>query len=206
MAPSSNDAAIDRACIKFNQSALQHVVSDPTIQFVVLVANWAGPAEWFQAGNGYSTEPGAKVTLSQSNTNFESGLRGTVAALRAAGKRVILFEDIESLKFDPVRRVRAYFIPARGWIARHVQNMQGPPGSASSDELYLPENAEASQIVNRVARDQNAIVFDPRPRLCADGSCKYYAGQTLLYANTNHLTAAGAELVMRDPPLLLAGR
>ncbi|MGP8258848.1 MAG: acyltransferase family protein [Acidobacteriaceae bacterium] len=203
VAASTIDATAYRSCLQFNQAAQRLILDDPTVHLVVLAGLWAGPMEFFPKGNGYlSAGQQAPISQQQSDANFEEGLDAMIAPLRRAGKRVILLQDYESLRFDPVRRVSAYMIPARGWIARLFTGESRVPGLATSDEMYVQENASAASILSQVAVREDADIFDTRSQLCSGTACTFYRQNTLLYHDTNHLTPSGAQLALRGFPML----
>jgi peptidoglycan/LPS O-acetylase OafA/YrhL len=188
-----------RECLEYNRAALRRVVDDPAVRTVVLVGFWADPEE---QGGGYLRE-GQSWPLSseESDANFRGGLDATVLALHDAGKRVILVQDNEALKFDAYGRQKAYLIPVRGWIHRRVQGETAIPERATNDEMYVRENEAAAKTIAQVAAQRGAITFDLRPRMCSDSSCAFYADGTPLYIDTNHLSPAGVSLTLRGIPL-----
>ena len=203
VAASTIDDAAYRSCIQFNQAAQKRILDDPTVHLVVLAGLWAGPVEFFPKGNGYlSVGQQAPTSPTQSDANLEQGLDAMVAPLRSAGKRVILMQDYEALRFDPVRRVRAYLIPARSWIARQFGGESRVPGVATGDEMYIQDNTSAASILSMVASRRDAETFDMRTQLCSGPTCIFYRPNNLLYHDSNHLTPSGAQLALRGFPML----
>ena len=199
MAQSSATAEAQSECGKENDAAIKFVASDPTVHVVVLAGFWSAP--WMYWGGYHRAGDRSSVSPEENEKNFEEGLDATIAILQQAGKRVILVQDSETLRFDPVRRVRAYLIPARGWVRRRVQGETAAPGRAMDAEMYWRENEAAAEIVAKIAAQRGVAIFDLRPRLCGADSCAFYDDGVLLYQDTNHLSPAGATLAMRGIPL-----
>jgi hypothetical protein len=189
-------------CPKYTKAALKLVSADSTVRTVVLAASWAGPAQFSIKGNGYLRDgQSVPVTGEESAANFKQGLESTISALHRAGKRVVILQDDEALRFDAQRRLDAYLIPARRWIHRRVEGEPTLPGSAVNDEMYAKESEAAANAVRQAAAERGAIVFDLRKNLCDGESCKVYSGGVSFYQDSNHLSPAGAALALRGIPL-----
>jgi peptidoglycan/LPS O-acetylase OafA/YrhL len=190
-------------CLEYNRAALQRVAGDSAVRTVVLEALWAGVLEYAPTGSGYVREgQRGPVTAGESDANLKLGLDAMVSALRGAGKRVVILQDEEGLRFDAARRSMAYLIPARGWIRRRVQGETAVPGRAINEEMYGKENEEEAAVITQVAAARGAVTFDLRTRLCAGSSCAYYSEGVPLYLDMNHLSPAGATLALRGIPLV----
>jgi peptidoglycan/LPS O-acetylase OafA/YrhL len=200
--PSSSSIRKDRTCSVYNDNVLRFLSRDRTVQTVILAGDWSGPGEWAWESDGYVHMPERAVALSQSDANLEFGLNGTVSNLQAAGKRVILLNDIEALRFQPVLRLRESMIPVRKWINHHLLGAPLLTDDVGPEDLYFNENQQGAVIVDRVATKLRAITFDMRSHLCTANRCKYRSGNTLLYFDTNHLTRAGARIALDGLPRL----
>jgi hypothetical protein len=182
---------------------LHFICSDRTVQTVILTGDWSGPREWEWESDGYVHIPERARALSQSDANLALGLNGSVSNLQTAGKGVILLNDVEALRFQPVLRLRESMIPVRKWIGHHLLGAPLLADDVGREELNFDENQQAADIVDRVATNLGATTFDLRSHLCAASRCRYRSGDTLLYFDTNHLTGAGARISLGDFPRLL---
>jgi peptidoglycan/LPS O-acetylase OafA/YrhL len=199
MTTSSTTPEAQSECVKDNDDAIKFVASDPTVHVVVLAGFWS--ATWMYWGGYHRAGDHSAVSPEENEKNFEQGLDSTIAFLQQAGKRVIVVQDSETLRFDPVRRLRADLIPLRGLVRRRVQGETAAPGRAMNDEMYWKDNEAAAEIVTKVAARRDAETFDLRPGLCGADSCGFYEDGVLLYLDTNHLSPAGAALALRGIPL-----
>jgi peptidoglycan/LPS O-acetylase OafA/YrhL len=195
--------AFDPSCGLFNRAALKLLASDPTVRTVVLGGQWASPAVNHIPGYGYvPTDSRHPVSVQESEANLEQGLEAMISALKRAGKRVIVLQDINTLKFDPQRRVRTFQMPVRQWMAQLLQGPESAPGAVANDEMYAKENAAAAAVVARVARKDNVETFDLRSHLCRAATCMVYGDGHLVYVDDNHVSRKGAEAALAGFPLL----
>jgi hypothetical protein len=201
--PNPPDTDYALTCGVFYDAALKIVANDPSVKTVVLVAHWAEPAISFPVGYGFVPFDHRRLeSNAESDANLEQGLESMVSGLKRAGKRVVLMQDLDTLKFDPQRRIRAYRMPLRSWLARHLQGPETPPGAVPEDEMYAKENAAGAVIIARVARQEGVETFDMRKGLCAGANCTVYADGHLLYNDFNHVSQRGAELALRGFPIV----
>jgi peptidoglycan/LPS O-acetylase OafA/YrhL len=192
----------DLSCKVFYDAALKLAANDPSVQTVVLAAHWAEPAISSPAGYGFVPFDHRRLeSNAESDANLEQGLESMVSQLKRAGKRVVLMQDVDTLKFDPQRRIRSYRMPLRSWLARQLQGPEAPPGAVPEDEMYAKENAAAAVIIAQVARQEGAEIFDMRKGLCAGAKCVVYADEHLIYNDVNHVSQRGAELALRGFPI-----
>lgn len=202
--PNAPGSDYNLTCGTFYDKALKLAADDTSIQTVVLAAHWAEPAISFPEGYGFvPIDQRHLESVATSDANLEQGLASMVAELKRAGKRVVLVRDFETLKFDPQRRIRAYRMPSRNWLARQLQGPETPPGAVPQDEMYAKENAAADLIIMRVAHAEGVETFDMRKGLCAEATCMVYADGHVLYNDVNHVSQRGAELALRGFPIVL---
>ena len=201
--PNAPGTDYNLTCGVFYDKALKLAANDPSVRTVVLAAHWAEPAISFPAGYGFvPVDQRHLESVAASDANLEQGLESMVSELKLAGKRVVLMRDVDTLKFDPQRRIRAYRMPVRSWLAQQLQGPETPPGAVPEDEMYAKENAAADVIIVRVAREEGIETFDMRRGLCAGAKCMVYADGHLLYNDVNHVSQRGAELALRGFPIV----
>ena len=195
-------------CLRFNRKALTDLQDDRNIRIVILAAVWSAPLYrnwqdgWFAPDlahvNDIPTPDASRTLLTQS-------LTVTIRSLQAAGKQVIVMEDVPSFETDPVWKVRSQHIPVRRqlalWLGIRDAADSGfePPASDSSIV------ASAALVEETVAHLKDVSLVDLRPVLCVNpGQCAYRQGETLFYGDSSHLSPDGARYALRDfrlPPL-----
>ena len=216
-------------CLNFNRKVLDLIRSDRRIRIVVLTGAWSGCLErtweggWLIAdtsGQPRNTSriPSRIPSLSALQALFIQSLAAQIESLRAAGKYVIVLEDVPNFSFDPLSRVRAAHIPARSALAialgigteLKIKNSAAPgidPKMDSSiDPGLAPNNGDASadaitsaSLHQAVPAQDGAELIALKSSFCLDTSrCAYRDGDRLLYFDSGHLTAYGASFALRN--------
>lgn len=182
----------ERECIQYNSEVLSLLRRDPQVKTVVITAYWAGPTI---DDVGYVTANDLSRSTPATDNDHElyQGLAGTVSALRASGKDVILIQDVPVFRFDPIRRMVSNSIPLRGYLASHLFASGGSESSAPRAETFEMAQRSAAQTVNEVADADSVAVFDPGTNLCSASRCRFVEENVPLYGDKQHLTPAGAE-------------
>lgn len=191
-------------CIQFNQIVLKTIVADGGIRTVILAGRWADP---FLDGN---VEPLLDVSFSRAHHRppasamagiFADALSKNIAALQAAGKRVVLVEDVPNFNFDPLCSMLTAQIPARRMLASWMTRGNYTPGFAPAS--FIDAASRSDEALNSVhVRFQDVGLIDLRPMLCdGRGLCAYMHGGQLLYSDGQHLTADGAFYALRGVSL-----
>jgi hypothetical protein len=197
---------IDTDCLKFNRDSLSFLSQDSTITTVIVAAFWARPETMTGEIHRY-VRPGQNITdmdEATSEANLEQGLDRMVAALKAAGKRVVLVQDNAALRIDPRRKFESNMIPARRWIAWHLLGQRTDETAADADHIFVQLDARVHWIVAKVARQNGAEVFDLSSHLCHEGACNYVANGQLLYWDPSHLDEDGVAIALQGFPLTSA--
>jgi peptidoglycan/LPS O-acetylase OafA/YrhL len=177
------------SCIRFNQSVIDHIAREPRIETVVLSSALV------------QYLPGAEDIdwrlLVASGSRFENveldrdlllaALAQTAEAVRALGRRVVLFAPPPADQFDVARcldRVRAgqLLLPRRG----HCNF------SRSSYEVYRYPILEFLRAVEE--RDLLTVVTF-NTALCGSGNCIAELDGVLLYRDSTHLSRPGSRLL-----------
>jgi peptidoglycan/LPS O-acetylase OafA/YrhL len=196
-----NHRGHDRECASFNAKTLDLVRRDRRIQTVVLAGYWSAPFAAETTGERYILDGQiSPATPAESSANLGRGLKAMVAALCSSGKNVVIVKDDPLLAFDPVRRLRWSLIPARRAMAGALMPGTHAGGSVPGSEIETREDDIASAIIDQSAGTA-ARIFDLRKNLCDHRSCYFYADGLLLYADSQHLSLAGARRALHGLPM-----
>ena len=196
-------------CLRFNEKALQVIQDDPRIKQVIVSGYWANPFRpdpretWLTTDVAHEREI---PTLEATGRLFEQALAETIRTLQAAGKRVIVLGDTPSFEINPIGRVAVTVVPAERLLAQwlRVSNADDPgldtPNYVESDRLA------AAAIREVMAATPSAMLVDLKPAMCKTPTeCFYRDGDSLLYADTHHLTPDGANFALRGFQLPVPG-
>jgi peptidoglycan/LPS O-acetylase OafA/YrhL len=198
-------------CLNFNRKVLALIEADRRVRVVILTGAWAGCLErTWEAGwlttdasrkpEFWTTSQGRIPSQSAVQTLFIQSLAAQIQTLRNGGKNVIVLEDVPNFNFDPILRVRAEHIPARAALAKALQF--GP----EIDPGFAPNNGDASanavtaNSLHQAAPPQAGVaLIDLKPAFCTNSNhCLYRDGGRLLYFDSGHLTAYGANFALRS--------
>jgi peptidoglycan/LPS O-acetylase OafA/YrhL len=191
-------------CVEFNRIVLETILGDSRISTVILAGRWADP---FLDGN---VEPLLNVSLAREHRSpptsdeanlFVDALSKNIAALEAAGKHVVVVNDIPNFDFDPLVSERTAHIPVRRTIASWMAQGNGTPGLARASFVDAAARSDAA-LETIHSRFQNVELIDLKPMLCDDGGlCAYMHGGRMLYSDGQHLTPDGAFYALRGVSL-----
>ncbi|MFN3521831.1 MAG: acyltransferase family protein [Phenylobacterium sp.] len=197
------DASGDNHCRRYNDEVLAALRADADIDTVILVARlqehvegpWEGPgpardtpkpARWFDAeGHALSAQDAPDAVI--------DGFLRTVAALRAAGKRVILVYPTPEV---------GYFVPST--VARLVAHGQDPEGFTIPRELFAQRMVRVRAALNDIPDGPDLVRIRPAESLCDAQTCRVMADGVPLYFDDNHLSLAGDALLVDDLAAALA--
>jgi len=70
------------------------------------------------------------------------------------------------------------------------------------ESLIKPADAAADKIVRQTAEEGGAQLLDLGRNLCAGSLCRFWNSGVLFYADSQHLTTAGAEYALRGENLV----
>lgn len=198
-------------CQRFNRATLSLIQSDPRIRIVVLTASWSAPLErtwmdgWLAPDPAFESAP---IPSAEANLSlYRSALAATVHALQAAGKDVILIQDAPSFAVDPLLLISTARIPARRALALALNPAnKTAPGALIDPGYSAPESSPAItasiDLLKQASQQLSVQIFDPKPGLCpTTAQCAYRDGETLLFIDSTHLTAAGATRALASFPL-----
>lgn len=176
------------ACAEFNRRVMEYVTTDPAVTAVVLTARWSLYTENARFGD----DPGPitylvddlerELSPAASKRAFTRALAGTIAAIRAAGKAVVVLGTVPPLGTN---------IPE--CLARNHMPLSGVRDCAAPADRVLPYLAFADAEIERLTANRAGVCsFMPKQVLCRDGRCLDTWRDEILYANDDHLSAQGA--------------
>ena len=174
-----------RRCIAFNDSVLAYLRGSREVQVVVLSSLFTAYTDgdgWRQLSPGDPAGPVQRVSAERSL----QALLGTVTAVRAAGKRVVLMAPPPLAAFDAGACVERQLsgLPALGQRA----------GCEIDLADYRRRRAAVLALLDEAAR-QGVPVIRFEPWLCGARACQTLLDGTLVYRDYGHLTSAGARLL-----------
>lgn len=194
----------DVECAAFNRVVLDHVLGDSKITVVVIAGYWSAPS--IDGGNedryidtGQSEK---EVSEEESHSNLHSGLLRTISLLRSAGKHVFVATDVPRFNFDPVSNVRNSEMKGRRSLATLLASGSVSLAPIMQETLIKPADAAADKIVRQTAEEGGAQLLDLGRNLCAGSLCRFWNSGVLFYADSQHLTTAGAEYALRGENLV----
>jgi peptidoglycan/LPS O-acetylase OafA/YrhL len=186
----------EESCQSFNRKVLNFVLSRPDIQVVGLLAGWGGRVY-------VPDHPGASPAAQsddQNAANLKIGVSNEIAALEAAGKRVILIDDFPEFKFNPVESVRYRQMPMRRALNRLLladEPQQWQTNSQDASRELLPAVRVATAELNEfAAADPTISLVSLKDAFCQRGQCYFANGSDLYYFDGDHLSDTGAMKVM----------
>lgn len=191
----------DRECMAFNDDALKRLRDDANVKVVFLAGYWSAPFAEETSGQRFvSTDAlDAPVSPEQSRLYLKRGLAATVEYLGTAGKTVVLLNDTPIFNFDPVRSVAADKIPFRKRLAAALNVLPAGDGHSVSDSQLTNKGDLAYQYVQDIGKDFPFVtVLDPAASLCFANRCSYSGTGALYYVDSQHLSEAGANIVLNQ--------
>ena len=194
-------------CSLFNRKTLEMLKDNQNIRIVVLVAYWELPFRMSNPGQGNDrywlttdqTKSHEIPTLVASRDILIHSLTATIQNLEAAGKEVVVFEDVPNFAFNPLMRIRTSGIPARRAVATWL-GTQDVNDLGFAAPFIDPGTAMATSAVKQTVSQFSGVeLVDPKPKLCRDPSqCFYRDGDWLLYEDSQHVSPDGARYALRD--------
>jgi peptidoglycan/LPS O-acetylase OafA/YrhL len=198
-------------CLNFNRKVLDMIRADQRIRIVILTGAWAGCLErtweagWLTADTSHQPLTSAGLRSQIQSTSaiqalFIQSLAAQIQTLRAAGKYVVVVEDVPNFSFDPILRVRAAHIPARAALVKALELApEIDPGFAPNNGDTNADSLTADALRQAVPTQGGVELIDLKPVFCGDSAhCLYRDGSRLLYFDSGHLTGDGARFAVRN--------
>lgn len=189
----------ERECAAFSAQAINHVLQDKNIGTVLIAGFWAAPFTAEQGGQRFVRDGDnpLTVTTAQSKQNLYYGLQQTVQTLQAAGKRVMLFKDMPRFNFNPARETQTAYIPARRWLMRTLLSNDLPYRELAARGALENDDGVVDEIFRQLAvQYPQLVIVDPWTRMCNQTGCRFADADIVYYADSQHLSAAGAEFAL----------
>jgi peptidoglycan/LPS O-acetylase OafA/YrhL len=185
-------------CAESIETILQTVEKNPRINMVVIASRGPiyltgkgfGPAESHVSMTPISAMEKRSIaaTVSPMQT-FADGLGKSVRRLQAKGKTVAYFLQIPELG-----------VPARNCLGRPLSIMQENKCEVGYED-YSARTQQYRALINQVRTTNPTLgIIDPEPIFCSAKACSGMRNNTLLYADDDHLSVNGSDLVA---PLIL---
>lgn len=174
-------------CAAFNRQVIEYVTSDPAVDVVALVARWT----LYTENQRFGDDPGpitylvddadGELSTAASKRVFARALAATVDAIRGSGRRVILLGTIPPIGVN---------VP--DCLARNEMPLSGVVPCDADAARVRSHVAFADAVIERAAAEPGVCSYLPVEALCRTDRCVSVAGDDILYANDDHLSARGA--------------
>lgn len=189
-------------CMEFNRMALHLLLTDRHIQIVVLAGRWSN---FFQPDGGDgrlltdSASQPQKLTPEAASLLFRESLTASIQKLQAAGKQVVVLEDVPTFGFDPLSRTMTAHIPVRHLLAQWLDSSAAnDPGVSTTADSALV-NYTNEHLKTTIDSLHGVPLFDLYAALCGSSAvCPYRIGDRMLYRDGHHVTQYGADYALRE--------
>jgi peptidoglycan/LPS O-acetylase OafA/YrhL len=174
----------DPGCRPFNDAVMKAALAK-NIRTVLLDARWAGYAGVPSEEDEQFAETGAgalhPLNAVQSRAMFVPAMKSVVAALVAAGKKVVIIGPVPEFRHS----VPTDLAKMRVWH----ENWEIAP---TRDQFQARETF-VNAVFTDLAKETGAALVIPAQVLCPDARCATTANGIPLYRDANHLSVSGAE-------------
>ncbi len=182
-----------RECGAFNAAALDAILGDPAVRTVLIAARWE------KIVNGeILVSDRASATTAQSLRFASASIARAVAAMRARGITVVIFNEIPSPPSDPfVCQRTAQF---NGWDGSRCDSFD------SRRAATLQRQVSATILNGLPADDPKLVVVSAHGAFCDGARCRSRVAEGAVFMDETHLTLVGSALLtgqLRD--ILSAG-
>jgi len=172
--------------------ALLRQIADPAVHTVVLAAQWANYTTGYRHGSdaiAYDFTPDGTTnrTVDGNPAEFARALAGTLNAIRAAGKRVVIVGPVPEYDFD---------VPQAA-LRLAAQAPQVPEDFTLARPSYAARNTAVFEAFEQTP--EGAAFIDPWAILCGDTVCDPFSDQGFpLYNDGNHLLPEGMAPIVAE--------
>ncbi|MEM7429289.1 MAG: acyltransferase family protein [Pseudomonadota bacterium] len=181
------DRPASHKCRQFNEAAVK-LIAENGIRTVFLISRWTvysdghnedGP----QSGRRTLIASASHTTADRASSRlaFAEGLERTLAALKKAGARTVLVEQVPE---------HHALIPTL--LARVAATGVDPSDLALAKPAHLARQAYVVSQFDRLARGEGVARVDPATRFCPADRCLMTENGNVLYNDYQHVTTRGA--------------
>ncbi len=175
-----SDRLLTERCQEFN-TAVRGMIAERHIPLVFLVAYWPKYVHDAELPNqGIYFDPSVPPSLEDRSAPIAEALDRTMAELTRQGTKVVLVMDVPEMgRFIPEALAKAAIEGSSTDVA--------PPWNYVEKRQAL-----ARTMIESYARKYDAMVVDPLPAFCSNGSCSAARDGMPLYRDADHITATAA--------------
>lgn len=192
---SSDSPLHERECAEYNRERLRFLLSDASIQAVVVVGYWSEPFESSQH-EGYvaDSQNSESISTEQSWDNLQRGIDGLVVRLTRAGKVVYLCQDNPHFApLDPLKSVLNRLIIPRGQLASLLGTNSRRYSIGLAQDLLSANDRRIRVLISKISAAHPAVrLVDLRSAFCEDAHCRFAEGEQTYFIDSQHLSSVGA--------------
>ncbi len=184
---SSYDANWAARCIDFNDSVLAYLAATPSVHTVVL----SSPCGQFLGNEHFllkrQEQNGELHQVSAGLSEAVPGLKRTVDAVRALGKRVVVVAPPPHAGFDAGRCIER--------LQTGLPVMGAHPQCSINMASFEREQKEVLQFLAQLPQQADIAIIDFQAYLCDGHQCKTRLGDTFIYRDDGHFSHQGSVLM-----------
>ncbi|NQV75612.1 MAG: hypothetical protein HQ491_06140 [Bacteroidetes bacterium] len=184
-------------CVKRNQFALDTILNLPSVDTVVL----ASLAPFYITNSGYAAGQTGENSPSHWNVRalrnesdelskediFYAGMDLAITRLEAAGKDVILYQDVPEVPFVPAECLQRPLSPKPDKCKRPL----------SKEVIFKRQEVYRALFAKLKQAHPQIKIFDSTYYLCDEKSCYVRANKKFLYRDGHHLSMEGSRFLAR---------
>lgn len=195
-------------CFNHNQAVFSYLENSENIEYIVLIARWAFyiEAERFNNGEGgVEAEEKLHFDMTVDDTQdsrsqqrraayYSQAYIDSVRKLLSLGKKVVLVYPIPEAGWDVPRYIRNYYLSDPD----HAFSVST---GSTSYQVFQDRNKRAYQALDNIGEYPNLIRVYPERIFCdrdVQQRCMVQQGGDLLYGDDDHLSNAGARLLVDE--------
>jgi peptidoglycan/LPS O-acetylase OafA/YrhL len=189
-------------CMQFNRQVLEFLKSNPRVHIVILTACWADSFPQEHVDRWIVTDPAHTEKIpsaEEAGLIFRQSLDASIQTLLAAGKKVVVIEDVPNFASDPLMKIRAARIPARRMLANWLDKSNVSDSGAEPAGMLSSVAVADAQLKMSLAQFPQVPLVDLTPEFCHNGNqCLYRIGDRILYQDAQHLSPYGASYALQN--------
>jgi peptidoglycan/LPS O-acetylase OafA/YrhL len=194
------DGRPQHKCMEINKQSFEYALSNPDIEYVVLLARWSIYVESYFDNLEGGIEPDNFMTLDAIDENvtkqYHSGdqrksrvvqqYKKSIERLLEAGKKVVLIYPIPEVGYNVPKRLAK--LKALGMDEKVT----------TSHDVFLERNKQALSVFDSLGEQENLIRVRPDQVLCNSvvaGRCVTEIDRQIMYYDDNHLSNTGSKFI-----------